>query len=83
MKYWEIIADKLSAAGWSWGLTTAIDAHAGKLFVVDAHRSDSHRRFIVRSDELLTAFLELERATEALLRRANDLTSAARGPYGS
>jgi hypothetical protein len=20
MQYWEIIADKLSAAGWSWGL---------------------------------------------------------------
>lgn len=36
MKYWEIIADKLSAAGWSWGMTTAIDADAGELFVVNA-----------------------------------------------
>jgi hypothetical protein len=63
VKYWEIIADKLSAAGWSWGMTTAINAHAGKLFVVDAHRSDSRGRFIVRSDELLSAFLELERET--------------------
>jgi hypothetical protein len=63
MKYWEIIADKLSAAGWSWGMTTAIDAQAGKLFVVDSHRDDSHGRFIVRSDELLSAFLELEQAT--------------------
>jgi hypothetical protein len=62
MKYWEIIADKLSAAGWSWGMTTAIDARAGKLFAVDAHRSDSRSRFVVRSDELLTAFLELERS---------------------
>jgi hypothetical protein len=28
VKYWEIIADKLSAAGWSWGMTTATDAQA-------------------------------------------------------
>ena len=63
MKYWEIIADKLSAAGWSWGMTTAIDVDAGKVFIVDAHRDDG-RRFIARSDELLTAFLELEQQTK-------------------
>ena len=60
MKYWEIIADRLSAAGWSWGMTSATDAQTRTLFVVDAHRDDG-RRFVVRSDELLTAFLELER----------------------
>lgn len=65
MKYWEIIADKLSAAGWSWGTTTAIDVDAGKVFIVDAHRSDRPGRIIVRSDELLTAFLELEEQTNA------------------
>jgi hypothetical protein len=42
-------------------MTTATDAQAGELFIVDAHRNDG-RRFIVRSDELLTAFLELEQA---------------------
>ncbi len=63
MKYWEIIAENLSASGWSWGMTTVYDAHAGKLFVIDAHRTDLRGRFVVRSDELLTAFLELERAT--------------------
>ena len=26
MKYWEIIADKLSAAGWSWGCVSAVDS---------------------------------------------------------
>jgi len=25
MKYWEIIADKLHAAGWSWGLLQRFD----------------------------------------------------------
>ena len=44
-------------------MTTLIDAHAGKLFVVDAHRSDTRGRFVVQSDELLTAFIELERGS--------------------
>jgi len=26
MKYWEIIADNLSKAGWSWGWVTAVDS---------------------------------------------------------
>ena len=66
MTYWEIIADRLSAQGWSWGMTTAIDAQAGNLlFVVDAHRSDTRGRFVVQSDELLTAFLELEQVTRS------------------
>jgi hypothetical protein len=59
MAYCEMIADKLNAAGWSWGMTTAIDGHACTLFVVDDHRNDG-RRLIVRSDELLvTAFFKL------------------------
>jgi len=27
VKYWEIIADNLSEAGWSWGCVSALDAH--------------------------------------------------------
>jgi hypothetical protein len=46
----------------SSGMTTATDAQAREMFIVDAHRDDG-RRFVVRSDELLTAFLELEQAT--------------------
>jgi hypothetical protein len=26
-KYWEIIADNLSKAGWSWGCVLAVDAN--------------------------------------------------------
>jgi hypothetical protein len=59
MKYWEIIADKLSAAGWTWGYCGAV-ARDGWRWTVDADRGDG-RRYIVRSDELLTAFLELEK----------------------
>ena len=61
MKYWEIIADNLSAAGWTWGVVSAVNTDGKTVFVADAHRSDG-RRFIVRADELLTAFVELERA---------------------
>jgi len=50
VKYWEIIADKLSAAGWSWSMRTAIDLQARKLFIADAHRSGYSGRFIVQSN---------------------------------
>jgi hypothetical protein len=58
MKYWGIIADKLSAAGWSWGYCSAVTPY-GWRWIVDAHKGDG-RRYIVESDELLSAFLELE-----------------------
>ena len=45
-------------------MPTATDAQARLLFVLDAHRDDG-RRFVVQSDEQLTAFLELERQTKA------------------
>jgi hypothetical protein len=62
---WEIIADKLSKAGWSLGWVSAIDSDGQTLWIVDAHRDDG-KRFVVRSDEILSAFLELERITHAL-----------------
>jgi len=48
MKYWEIIADKLSASGCSWGCSSQVDSTGRVLF---------------RAGEKLTAFLELERVT--------------------
>ncbi len=38
MKYWEIIADKLSKAGWSLGWVSAVDSEGRTMFVADAHR---------------------------------------------
>jgi hypothetical protein len=61
MKYWEIIADNLHDAGWSLGWVSAVDCQGRTIWIVDAHRDDG-RRFIVRADEKLTAFLELEAA---------------------
>jgi len=57
-RYWEIISEKLSAAGWSWGYCSAVKCN-GWRYVVDAYREGSHR-YVVESGELLTAFLHLE-----------------------
>src|SRR5438128_1263414 len=92
MKYWEIIADNLSKAGWSWGCVSALDSERRTIWIVDAHRGDGKRygwsygyvsavdsqgrtiwianahrdgkRFVVRADEKLTAFVELEAAIQ-------------------
>jgi hypothetical protein len=62
--HWEIIADNLSKAGWSWGCVSAIDLQRRTIWIVDAHR-DNEKRFIVRADDKLTAFMELESAIRA------------------
>ena len=61
MKYWEIIADKLSKAGWSLGWVSTLDREGRTTWVVDAHRDDG-KRFVVHADEMLTAFLEKQAA---------------------
>jgi hypothetical protein len=37
-----------------------IDSNGRTIWIADAHRDDG-KRFVVRADELLTAFVELER----------------------
>jgi hypothetical protein len=74
VKYWEIIADNLKKAGWSWGCVSAIDANGRTIWIVDAHRGDG-KRFVVHADELLTAFLELERVTRAIAPRESSTIS--------
>lgn len=59
MKPWEIIADNLHDAGWSLGWVSAIDSEGRTIWIVDAHGYG--QRFIVCADEILTAFVELER----------------------
>jgi len=61
MKYWEIIADNLSKAGWSLGCVSAIDSNGRTIWIADAHRDDG-KRFVVRADEKLAAFIQLESA---------------------
>jgi hypothetical protein len=64
VKYWEIIADNLSKAGWSWGFVSATDSNGRTIWIVDAH-CENGKRFVVRADEKLTAFQELESVIRA------------------
>jgi len=50
VKYWKIIADNQSKAGWSWGCVSAIDYEGRTIWIADAHRDDG-KRFVVRADE--------------------------------
>jgi hypothetical protein len=63
VKYWEIIADNLSKAGWSSGCVAAVDQRGQTIWIADAHRGDG-RRLVVHAEEKLTAFVELESAVE-------------------
>jgi hypothetical protein len=66
-RYWEIIADNLSKSGWSVGCASAIESNGRTIWIVDAHRDDG-KRFVVRADEKLTAFVELESGGSGLRR---------------
>jgi len=44
-----------------------VDSSGRTIWVADAHRGDG-KRFVVRADEKLTAFVELELAIRALSR---------------
>jgi len=57
----EVMGDhhgSVRAEGRSYGIAEHLTKH-GLLFCVDAHRDG--KRFIVKADDLLTAFLSLER----------------------
>jgi len=64
VRYWEIIADNLNKAGWSWGRVSAINTNGRTIWIADAHRDDG-KRFVVSADEKLMAFVELESAIRA------------------
>src|SRR4030095_14925678 len=52
MKNWEVIADNLNKAGWSWGCVSGVDSQGRTIWIVDTHRDG--KRFVVRADEKLT-----------------------------
>ena len=62
VKYWEIIADNLSKAGWNSDSISSTDREGRQFWVVAAERKDAGR-FIVHAEDKLSAFLELESTT--------------------
>jgi hypothetical protein len=60
VNYWEIIAENLKKRDWSLRWVSALDREGRTIWIADAHRDG--KRYFVRADEKLTAFLGLERA---------------------
>jgi hypothetical protein len=60
-----ILGNNCRQAQQSRGCVSGIEREGRTIWIIDAHR-DNGKRFVVRSDELLTAFLELERITHDL-----------------
>ena len=56
--------------GLELGLCRNCGIAAGEFFVANAHRDDG-KRFVVRADEKVTVFLELEKVTRGSLRFQN------------
>jgi len=74
---------ELSEKGWTWGCSSQIDSTGRVLFTADAHR-DNGKRFIVRADEKLTAFLELERiTTDVIAKRLGSRLGRGRDPVNA
>jgi hypothetical protein len=67
MKYWKIIADNLSKAGWSWGCVSTVDSNGRTTFVADAHR-DGRIPFAVRQSKTI---LERSGRSGGILRRGS------------
>jgi len=63
----EIIDDNLKKARWSYGYVSALNCNGRTIWIADAHGGDG-KRFVVRADEMLAAFLELESAIRARQR---------------
>ncbi len=53
-------------AGWTWGCVSGVDSDGRTIFVADAHRGGDGKRFVVRADEKLSAFVELASAIRAV-----------------
>jgi hypothetical protein len=48
VKYWEIIADNLSKAGWSLGWVSVVDSRGRTIWIAGAHRDDGKRSSCAR-----------------------------------
>jgi hypothetical protein len=52
VKDWEIIADNLSKAGWSYGYVSALDREGRTIWIVGAHRGGSECKAVFQSARL-------------------------------
>jgi hypothetical protein len=64
----------LKKRGWSLGCVSAIESNGRTIWIADAHRGDG-KRFVVRADDKLTAFVELESAIRLYQRNPRNVTA--------
>lgn len=58
-RYWEIIADEIHAAGWSYGFCAVVDPEHGLLHYAWADKETGHK-FTTPAETKMTAFIELQ-----------------------
>lgn len=58
-QYWEILADEIHVAGWSYGYTRAIFPDGKFYYIADAHKNDGCK-YVAQAETLLTTFMELQ-----------------------
>jgi len=68
------LRERISKSRLGWGCVSAIDSNRRTIWIADAHRGDG-KRFIVRADEKLSAFIELESAINQSKILAKDQNS--------
>ena len=76
MKYWELVARNLKKRGWSLGYVSTVDSRARTIRITDAHCRDGNR-FVVRADDKLTAFLELQLPIRRTIATSEEAVSGA------
>jgi SAM-dependent methyltransferase len=64
-KRFQARAGEIDSVPLSTGCVSALDSRGRTIWIADAHRGDG-KRFVVRADEKLTAFLELEAVVRAV-----------------
>jgi hypothetical protein len=65
VKKWEIIANNVKEHGCSLGRVSGLDSKWRTIWIADAHRGNG-KRFVVRADEILTAFSKLKSAIRGI-----------------
>ena len=59
-QYFEMIADKIAVAGWTYGYCRAYENGNREVCIAEAHKDDGHK-YIAKAETLLTAFVEFEK----------------------
>jgi len=70
--YAEIIGEKLSCDGWSWGIVEYVRPDGIRMWAADAHQGNMRPRFIARTDSELGAMLQLKKDIAGLARSIAD-----------